>query len=364
MGTDREFVIEYCQNCSEHQWNTRHVEARYYEFFVNVKCELENSFPGCVVKAKPGVPRCGAFEVCDRAGRTFFSKLAINLFPRAGLFTKALVEAIEAQNENTAPCAYAVAARAPPIRVGTSTDRRRGNPSCEAKRSSRSSADGRFSSRGSSASSPHTWRVGANGEDESGWLGGGTFAEKSSSLQNQHRRVSTMKFVDRSDDFKDVKTANAPTEKGLAMAASARPKADVLGASNRSNAGMTFFANPYEHLKSRNSVDSSENVFGFGPSGFGSETVSRRQSIEFGSRSSSCFSSRPSSRPTSRPSSRSSRPPSGVCSPPRSRSHSESRPLDGAASSTRGAGQSLPRSGKDATAPAFRAELAMKLRAM
>ena len=31
----------------------------------------------------------------------------------------------------------------------------------------------------------------------------------------------------------DVKTANAPTEKGLAMAASARPKADVLGASNR-----------------------------------------------------------------------------------------------------------------------------------
>lgn len=27
------FVVETCQNCKEHHWNTRHDEAKYLDFF-------------------------------------------------------------------------------------------------------------------------------------------------------------------------------------------------------------------------------------------------------------------------------------------------------------------------------------------
>ena len=32
-GSELVFVIETCHNCKDHQWNTRHNEERYQEFF-------------------------------------------------------------------------------------------------------------------------------------------------------------------------------------------------------------------------------------------------------------------------------------------------------------------------------------------
>ena len=100
VGVMREFRIEYCQNCSQHQWSTRHVEAKYYEYFMRVKDELEAEFPGCSVEAVPGLPRCGAFEVTSARGLVFFSKLASNKFPRAGIF-KQLVTTVEEMKANS-----------------------------------------------------------------------------------------------------------------------------------------------------------------------------------------------------------------------------------------------------------------------
>ena len=51
------------QGCDRHQFNTRHCEAKYYEYFSRVKEELESEFPDIVVSAKTGKPRVGAFEV-------------------------------------------------------------------------------------------------------------------------------------------------------------------------------------------------------------------------------------------------------------------------------------------------------------
>jgi hypothetical protein len=51
------------QGCDRHQFNTRHCEAKYYEYFTRVKEELESEFPDIVVSAKTGKPRVGAFEV-------------------------------------------------------------------------------------------------------------------------------------------------------------------------------------------------------------------------------------------------------------------------------------------------------------
>jgi hypothetical protein len=36
------FVVETCQNCKEHHWNTRHDEAKYLDFFNRGKPEHFN----------------------------------------------------------------------------------------------------------------------------------------------------------------------------------------------------------------------------------------------------------------------------------------------------------------------------------
>lgn len=33
LGTDTVFVIESCQNCNQHKWNTRHDEKKYVQQF-------------------------------------------------------------------------------------------------------------------------------------------------------------------------------------------------------------------------------------------------------------------------------------------------------------------------------------------
>jgi hypothetical protein len=36
------FVIETCQNCKEHHWNTRHDESKYLDFFNRGKVSKTN----------------------------------------------------------------------------------------------------------------------------------------------------------------------------------------------------------------------------------------------------------------------------------------------------------------------------------
>ena len=36
------FVVETCQNCKEHHWNTRHDEAKYLDFFNRGMCGPKN----------------------------------------------------------------------------------------------------------------------------------------------------------------------------------------------------------------------------------------------------------------------------------------------------------------------------------
>ena len=33
VGSELVFIIETCQNCKQHGWNTRHDEQKYLEFF-------------------------------------------------------------------------------------------------------------------------------------------------------------------------------------------------------------------------------------------------------------------------------------------------------------------------------------------
>lgn len=48
--SDKIFIVEHCENCRSHQWNTRHDEAKYKSFaeesktFRHIDC--------CVVRAK------------------------------------------------------------------------------------------------------------------------------------------------------------------------------------------------------------------------------------------------------------------------------------------------------------------------
>ena len=36
------FVVETCQNCKEHHWNTRHDESKYLDFFNRGKNQSSN----------------------------------------------------------------------------------------------------------------------------------------------------------------------------------------------------------------------------------------------------------------------------------------------------------------------------------
>ncbi len=104
------------QGCDRHQFNTRHNEAKYYEYFTRVKEELESEFPEIAVSAKSGKPRVGAFEVrswttvrpsrhqsrgsgwplrgqvVSESGVIYFSKLETRQFPAAGIFKKLVAE--------------------------------------------------------------------------------------------------------------------------------------------------------------------------------------------------------------------------------------------------------------------------------
>jgi len=49
MNTDIVFVVESCQNCKEHHWNTRHDEAKYIEFLQRVAQAIIARIPQAMV---------------------------------------------------------------------------------------------------------------------------------------------------------------------------------------------------------------------------------------------------------------------------------------------------------------------------
>lgn len=104
------FVVECCQNCNEHRWNTRHNEEKYQEFFKRIAAEIINRIPNAMVMKNQipknyisfdlynnlvpndddqtpyfqQVPRTGAFEVSYK-GMLLFSKLKGGYWPNCEL---------------------------------------------------------------------------------------------------------------------------------------------------------------------------------------------------------------------------------------------------------------------------------------
>lgn len=100
------FVVETCQNCKSHVWNTRHDENKYLEYFNKVSSAIVQRIPNATVvrnqipraylpydiycnlipNSDPNlpffqqVPRTGAFEVSYK-GLLIFSKLLGGYWP-------------------------------------------------------------------------------------------------------------------------------------------------------------------------------------------------------------------------------------------------------------------------------------------
>ena len=43
------FVVEACENCKAHGWNTRHDEAKYTEFFKKQAAAIIDRIPNAIV---------------------------------------------------------------------------------------------------------------------------------------------------------------------------------------------------------------------------------------------------------------------------------------------------------------------------
>jgi hypothetical protein len=104
--TDPTFVIEVCQNCHLHQWNTRHNEEKYNNYFKMMAAAIISRLPNAIImrnqipkeyvsfdcysnlvpnddESNPYyqmVPRIGAFEVSHQ-GVVVFSKYKGNYWP-------------------------------------------------------------------------------------------------------------------------------------------------------------------------------------------------------------------------------------------------------------------------------------------
>ena len=45
LDLDKTLVIEVCENCSSHQWNTRHDANKYFNYAMQSKFKLKVSLP-------------------------------------------------------------------------------------------------------------------------------------------------------------------------------------------------------------------------------------------------------------------------------------------------------------------------------
>ena len=56
---DNVIVVECCENCRQHNWNTRHDPNKYEEFFQNMSSAIQAKFPQAQV-IKNTVPKAWA----------------------------------------------------------------------------------------------------------------------------------------------------------------------------------------------------------------------------------------------------------------------------------------------------------------
>jgi len=100
--------IEFCHNCANHSWCTKHDEARYYNLFALIKSKIEEEFPSLTVygnthplSGRPMSPTLGAFEVSFNKHK-IFSKLKT----RTWATTKQVLASIRAilDGQNPADC--------------------------------------------------------------------------------------------------------------------------------------------------------------------------------------------------------------------------------------------------------------------
>ena len=49
MNSDLIFVVESCQNCSTHQYYTRHDETKYQTFFKKISTAIIDRIPNAMV---------------------------------------------------------------------------------------------------------------------------------------------------------------------------------------------------------------------------------------------------------------------------------------------------------------------------
>ena len=130
-------MVETCQNCKEHAWNTRHDEAKYIEFFKKIAGAIIERIPNAVVmknqipqkylpydlynnlvpnddESTPyfqQVPRIGAFEVSYK-GLLIFSKLKGGYWPNCELVAEKCMLVVQ-DDSNGMDCSQYLAGNTP-----------------------------------------------------------------------------------------------------------------------------------------------------------------------------------------------------------------------------------------------------------
>ena len=126
------FVFEVCGNCAQHQWNTRHNEAKYAQTYADCAKAVKEVVPNalCVMNRVPKIwyekevycqlipneddnnpyydilPRLGAFEVstvCQDNDILFYSKQMSTMWPNPAALAKRVHEFMEDSKRMTGP---------------------------------------------------------------------------------------------------------------------------------------------------------------------------------------------------------------------------------------------------------------------
>ena len=132
------FVVESCQNCKEHHWNTRHDEAKYVEFFKKIAAAIIERIPNAMVMKNQipkdylpfdlynnlvpnddvettpffqQVPRTGAFEVSFK-GMLIFSKLKGGYWPNCELVADKCLQVYQSEGQGQ-DCSQYLAGNSP-----------------------------------------------------------------------------------------------------------------------------------------------------------------------------------------------------------------------------------------------------------
>lgn len=144
--SDLVFVIETCQNCKSHTWNTRHDENKYLDYFNKVSQAIVERIPHAITMRNQipkaylpfdlycnlipnadqdcatfsQVPRTGSFEVSFK-GHLIFSKLQGGYWPNVELCANKCAQIIQADQNGEDVSPY--------LAAGSSGKKRESSPS-------------------------------------------------------------------------------------------------------------------------------------------------------------------------------------------------------------------------------------------